>query len=155
MSLTQKCHGPLYVKGEIAGCSFRAGEIGCFDGVTRSEWIWDLGMADAVVELTFDRPAFTLRTVSRVETFTLDLISAYAVRPCERWKKDIVGRDMASTAGFCEQEMLRVCYDLHWSPGTQSENTSARAIEEGTLGEHARQWKHKRYVTTGWRKMVE
>jgi hypothetical protein len=34
------------------------------DGVMRFEWIWDLGMADAVVELTFDRPAFTLRTVS-------------------------------------------------------------------------------------------
>jgi hypothetical protein len=57
------------------------------ESVMRSEWIWDVEMADAVVELTFDRPAFTLRTVSRVETFALDLISAYAVRPCERWKE--------------------------------------------------------------------
>ena len=61
-------------------------------------------MADVVVELTFDRPAFTLRTVSRVETFALDLISAYAVRPCERWKKDIVGRDMLSTASFANKK---------------------------------------------------
>jgi hypothetical protein len=113
------------------------------ESVMRSEWIWDVEMADAVVELTFDRPAFTLRTVSRVETFVLDLISAYAVRPCERWKKDTAGRDMPSRAGFCKQEMPRVRYDLHWPPGMQ---------EGGALREHARQWRHKRYVTIGWRK---
>ena len=61
-------------------------------------------MADAVVELTFDRPEFILRTVSRVETFTLDLISAYAVKPCERWEKDIVGRGYAVNGRLCKQE---------------------------------------------------
>lgn len=57
------------------------------DSVMVSEWIWDLGMADVVAELTFDRPAFISRTVSRVETLTLDLISAYVVRPCEDGRK--------------------------------------------------------------------
>jgi hypothetical protein len=74
-------------------------------------------MADAVGELTFDRPAFTLRTVSRVEGFKLDLAFAYTVRPCESWKKYSVGRDMPTTAACASKICWGVRYDLHWSPG--------------------------------------
>jgi hypothetical protein len=104
----------LICGGGIAEYPFGAREIGRLT-VMRSEWIWDLGMVDAVVELTFDRPAIILRTVSRVETFTLDLISAYAVRPCERWKKDIVGRDMPSTASFANKK-CRGCVTISIGP---------------------------------------
>jgi hypothetical protein len=66
---------------------------------------WDLGMADAVLELTFDRPAFTVRSVSRVERF----YTRPNLRLCSRAMRKMeeihgVSRDMPPTAGFASKK---------------------------------------------------
>ena len=75
------------------------------DGVMRFEWIWDLGMADAVVELTFDRPAFTVRSVSRVERFyTRPNLCLRRKAMQEMEEMYGVGRDILPTAGFASKK---------------------------------------------------
>lgn len=62
-------------------------------------------MADAVLELTFDRPAFTVRSVSRVERFYTRpnlRLCRKAIRMTEEIY--VVGRDMPLTAGFASKK---------------------------------------------------